>query len=112
MSTTKKLIQKHYELNINATDVEIYNCLHYLTDEDFNGNNGSDYYMTFETPTGTKSMSRLEGAMMNLNEYNELGEFIEYVLADNYALDPYYADYQVFTTVVYDTLVIVLSFIL
>lgn len=106
-----ELTQISYELSLNATEKEIYDCLHKLTDEDYNGNNGEDYYITFHTSTGIKRMARLEGAMTHLKEYNNLAEFIDYVVGDCYALDPHYRDFSLFTTTVYDTLVIVLSYI-
>lgn len=105
------MVQLHYELSLNANEKEIYDCLHKLTDDDYNGDNGEEYYMTFHTATGSKRMARLEEAMTHLKEYDNLDEFIDYVIGDCYALDTYYKDFSLFTTVVYDTLVIVLSYV-
>lgn len=105
-----ELTQKKYELSLRANEKEIYDCLHELTDEDYNGNNGEEYYMTFHTSTGSKRIARLDEAMTHLNEYDELTEFIEFVIGDCY-FDPYYEDFNLKITVVYDTIVIVLAYI-
>lgn len=110
MSSNVELTQISYELPLCATKEELYNCLHHLTDEDYNGNNGEEYYMTFVTSKGTKRMSRLEGAMTHYDEYDSITEFIEFVIGDCY-FDPYYKDFSLFTTEVYGSLVIVLSYI-
>lgn len=105
-----ELAQIKYELPLSANNKEIYDCLHRLTDNDYNGNNGEEYHMTFTSSTGSKRMARLEEAMTHLGEYDELTEFIDYVIGDCY-FDPYYKDFLLTTTVIYDTIVIVLSYV-
>ena len=108
MGRALSLEQKSYTLKLNSTNEEIYNCLHFLTDEDFNGNNGTEYFTIMETPEGDKKISHLDASMMFIGGFTNLSEFIEDVIKKNYS-DDYYSDYKLSIVTVYDSLVIVLS---
>lgn len=77
-------------INKNAGANDVKNLLARLTDEDFNGNNGEDYYIRDDG----YFMSKLDHWMRRLDEYKTLEAFIRDVLVDNYS-DPYYYDYDI-----------------
>ena len=77
-------------INKNAGANDVKNLLARLTDEDFNGNNGEDYYIRDDGCF----MSKLDHWMRRFDEYKTLEAFIRDVLVDNYS-DPYYYDYDI-----------------
>lgn len=92
------LIHKTGKINAYATKQEMHDFLSKLTDEDFNGNNGEDYFIEIETSTGPKLISRLESCMRNYDVEKSIKEkmnFISSVIEANYSSDSYYKDYDI-----------------
>lgn len=81
-----------------ATKEEMHKFLANLTDEDFNGNNGEDYFIEIETSDGPKLVSVLESCMRNYDVEKSIKEkmnFISSVIEANYSSDSYYRDYDI-----------------
>lgn len=96
-----------------ATKKELYEFLANLTDEDFNGNNGEDYFIEIETSTGPKLVSKLEACFENYDEeYDEENEvlykknFIFSVINSNYSSDNYYKDYDIVVDSILDIITV------
>lgn len=104
---------KSYELSLNATNDEIKKCLHYLTDDDFNGTNGSDYFVEVEVDDDdTEFMSMLDSYMLRIDDFSELDDFIFHVLKSCYYEDSDdYEEYNIYIKTIYDTLVIVVAYV-
>jgi hypothetical protein len=83
-----------HRFRIIKPNEDIREALADLTDEDFNGNNGEDYYSVIETEIGNMSISRLDYSFTKAkNEMIDPSkvDLIRRVLEDNYA-DAYYKD--------------------
>lgn len=83
---------KHEVINIGDTDDDFFNVLKDLTDEDYNGNNGKEYYTTMNTEFGDISVSRLEKdfTRCRVQKKNRL-ETVQDILDSNYS-DSYYRE--------------------
>ena len=105
-----ELVQLTRELNINATKEEVYDCLHYLTDDDYNGTNGIANYVEITLKTGyVKYISKLEKKMLSFKDDTNLKEFIKEVMEDDFGENDDYYAYELSMTEVYGTLVITVS---
>lgn len=96
-------------ISTNATKEDVENFLKKITDEDFNGKNGDDYYIEVN---GTE-MSKLNAHMLNFKagcDDWELVEFIEKVLKNNYS-DGYYVDSKIEVFQVENSIVACVSYI-
>lgn len=91
-----------------ANKEEVQKLLSKMTDEDFNGNNGEEYFIDFEINGKVKNMSNLDFWMTKFDSYKTLKEFIFDVLESNYS-DAYYTNYDVKIEEVQDTLVVACS---
>lgn len=100
------LKQLNYDININASKEEVYNCLMYMTENRFNGTTGKKYLVPVKTDMGTVMMSELDRAMLLYNDNISVKDFINHVLNLNYSQKEYFNDYEIFMIEVYDTLVI------
>lgn len=81
-----------------ATKEEMHKFLASLTDEDFNGNNGEDYFEEVETPTGPKLMSALDKCMKDYNVEKSIQDkkkFIFSVIDSNYICASCYKDHDI-----------------
>lgn len=96
-------------LKILPKDAEvskIKEILSQLTDDEFNGNNGEEYYITFES----KLMSKLDFYMKMYSKEIDLSDFVRRVCEDNYS-DCCYQDFKVKIVEVENSLIISLSYI-
>lgn len=96
------------EISEKATKDEVRMLLAKMTDEDFNGNNGKDYYVEEIIDGKVQLMSSLDSCMMKFEEYDNIEDFIEYVLDCNYS-ESYYTNYDVVIKNIADTLVVSLA---
>ena len=96
---------KMEEISKFATKEEVKNLLSKMTDEDFNGNNGEDYFIEVDVNGELKSMSYLDSWMTKYEAYDSLKKFIYDVLNSNYS-DSYYADSDIEIREVQDTLIV------
>lgn len=94
LSKNEKVILKE-DLSINS----IKNIIKELTDEDFNGNNGEDYYTKVEIDGKIISMSKLDAAWYYETHGKSEKEIIEdacniiqSIVSSNYEDDYYYED--------------------
>lgn len=102
---------KSYELPLNASDDEIEKCLHYLTDNDFNGSNGSDYFVEVEIDGDFEFVSMLYSYMLRIDDFAKLDDFIFHVLKSCYYEDSdEYEEYNIYIKTIYDTLVIFVAY--
>lgn len=105
------LNMKSYELSLNADNHEIKKCLHYLTDDNFNGDNGSDCYVEIEIDDEVQLVSMLDNYMLRIDDFTELDEFIFHVLKSCYCEDSdEYEEYSIYIKAIYDTLIIVIAY--
>ena len=95
-------------LSKNASKEDVKKFLINLTDEDFNGNNGEDYFTEAIIDGKTQLISRLDNCMLDINNYNNLEDFIAYVLKCNYE-DGYYTEYSYEIKTLDDNIVVALA---
>lgn len=71
-----------------------------LTDEDFNGNNGEDYYTSIKINNDEVSMSELDAEWLSVTAgksddeiINNACSIIERIVSSNYEEETYYEDF-------------------
>lgn len=75
----------HIEAGLECED--LIEALKKITDDDYNGNNGPEYY------TYDENLSDLAAKVNKLYDHKNTYEIIDYVIRDNYQ-NPYYTDYK------------------
>lgn len=93
------------EISKYATREEVKNLLSKMTDEDFNGNNGEDYFVEVNIDGKLQNMSNLDYWMTKFESYENLKDFIYDVLESNYS-DLYYTNHDIEIKEIHDTLVL------
>lgn len=84
-----QLFTEVLDLNKKYTKEELINLLTGLCDNDFNGNNGKEYY------NYSDSMSDLEYFIeKTMKEHNRLTDIITTILDENYYMNLYYSSYK------------------
>lgn len=100
---TKEIVFKNGKIDMAKAKMEdVFNLLKSLTDEDFNGNNGEDYFVD--------GKSELEGCMKKYGEL-DIQSLIEYTLDCNYNNGGCYEDYNIAIDNVGDILIVTIAVI-
>lgn len=88
-----------------------------LTDEDFNGNNGEDYFTEIEVDGELVSMSFLDASWLDMTEgkteeeiINNACYIIETIVSDNYDDEEYYEDFIVRAIETIDSIVCIVAY--
>lgn len=107
------------EISILKKDLStenIKNIIVELTDEDFNGNNGEDYFTTIEVDGELISMSHLDASWLDMTEgtteeeiINNACSIIETIVSENYA-DGYYSGSIVRAIETIDSIVCIVAY--
>lgn len=93
------------KINKHASKEEVKSFLSALTDEDFNGNNGCDYFIEKNINNKTILLSELDSHMLDFESKTNLNDFINTVLNDNYS-NSYYCDFKCETIEMNDFIIV------
>lgn len=93
---------------------KLKDILHDLTDEDFNGNNGEDYFIPVTENGNEVLKSRLDASWdLALEKYSkdDFTNILNYVITDAYTYDTgYYRDYSLDVIETNDTIFVTVSY--
>ena len=87
------LIFKTMELDIEISRDELIKKLSEITDEDFNGNNGEEYYIDGKSEL-EYDLDNLYDRGYNTNNIHDLTQVVEYIIISCYGNECYYKDLE------------------
>lgn len=108
-SSQKEIINKE-----GLTLEKLKKIIHTMTDEDFNGNNGEDYFISVKENGKEISKSRLDYAWdyaLELKAKEDFVGILDYVLTEAYTYDSYYyQDYSLEIIETPDKIFVIISY--